>query len=196
MTFLTRIEKLYNRLYFITEFFSVLFEEVEFYIKYVIAKLIDSCSPKAHMRIKEARARSRSNIDQEWKVAFSSFNSMRVTFSRGVVSCVSFLPIFLFSQFILKMFSKYFENEQIEWNGGNYTLFMSFIICFLIDYFFSLRHNKYEKYREEYLRDNTSQKARKTICVVLFVNLLLFGSIMLHALYSDKIAEYIVSLIK
>ena len=192
MTLLTRFEKFYNRQYFSAEYLSDMPIVGMLYVIDIIAKLIDRYFPNAHLY-------ARITKNRENPMSKSLLQLVGVTFVPILRGCTCGLigtPIFLFITSVLKIFSRYYEDEQIFWTGGEIALFASFFIAFLIDYFFSIRHNKYEKYREEYLMEKTSHKVLWTLFSIFIVCLFFFGSLIVAALYSDKTADYIVSLIK
>ncbi len=193
MNFRTRFEKFYNRQYFAFEYLSDMPIVVTRYVIDIIAKLIDRCFPNAHLyaRITENRENPMSkSINQV--VGFTFVPALR-----GVVLSSSGMLILTIIHFILCFVGHCIGNTSFVVDGVGIGLFASFFIAFLIDYFFSLRHNKYEKYREEYLMEKTSHKVLWTLCVFMLILLdFIICCYFFAAANSDKIAEYIVSLMK
>ena len=192
MTLLTRFEKFYNRQYFAAEYLVEVLSSGINYIKDLIAKAIDYFFPNAHAY--ETLIKRRNT---PWALGLQDLiHRPFISILRGCTCGLIGMPIFLLFTSILKIFSRYYENEQILWTGGEFALFASFFIAFLIDYFFSIRHRKYEKYRKGYLMEKTSHKVLWMLFSIFIVCLFLIGSMMVSAAYSNKTAEYIVSLIK
>lgn len=192
MNFRTQFEKFHNRQYFAYEYLSDMLIYGMRYIIDIIAKSIDRCFSDAHLYATITKNRENSMSKSILQVVGVTF----IPILRGVACGLIGTPIFLLFFSILKIFSRYYENTQILWKGGEIALFASFFIGFLIDYIFSIRHKKYEKYRKEYLMEKTSKKIMWMVLSILIVCSYFFGSIIVAAKYSDKLADYIVSLIK
>lgn len=194
MNLRTQFEKFYNRQYFAAEYIVEILTLVINYIKDLIAKTIDYFFPKAHAY--ETLIRRRNT---PWALGLQDLiRGPFISILRGVVwSCIGSMIILPIIHFILCFVGHCIGDTSFVVHGVGIGLFASFFIGFLIDYIFSIRHKKYEKYRKEYLMEKTSKKIMWMLCIfiLMLLNCIICG-IMFAGAYSDKVADYIVSLIK
>lgn len=193
MTLLTRFEKFHNRFYFTFEYISDLLNKGPDYLIDLIAKTIDQFFPNAHLYESRLKTRESDIVKSVTDVVNATF----VPILRGAIFVVVGMPILTIIHFVLCVVGHYINNMSIVPDGVLVGIFISFFLAFLIDYFCSFRHNKYERYREEYLKESTSKKVMWVILFPLFILIEIFSCCYFFAAAnSDKIAEYIVSLIK
>lgn len=193
MNLRTQFEKFHNRFYFTSEYGSYLLNKGSDYLIDLIAKIIDRFFPKAHLYESRLKTRESYIVKSVTDIANVTF----VPVLRGSIFVLVGMPILTIIHFVLCVVGHYINDMSIVPDGVVVGIFISFFLAFLIDYFCSFRHNKYERYREEYLKESTSKKVMWVILFPLFILIEIFScGYFFAAANSDKVADYIVSLIK
>lgn len=192
MTLLTRFEKFYNRFYFTFEYFVKVSTEGIYYLQDYIARTIDRFHPNAHVHFIILNNRNNTRTQN----VLRTIHIVALYNLRFAMVGIWTLPIWLVFHFILNVISQCVNNEHILWKGCVIALFISFFLALLIDYFCSFRHNKYERYREEYLKESTSKKVMWVIFYPIFILSFFIVYIWLFAFLTDHIPEYILPFFK